>query len=134
CQTSVTDLRAVNESMGLMTAFLLKGAGCVFSTQWSVYDMCAAPFALDFAQKVTTGRALTGAMNESRERLRRLTPDDTDAMTRAAIGTLRAGGWTDAGVALETRANKLKSALPKWVTDFSNPIFWAAFQLVGRAV
>jgi hypothetical protein len=33
---------------------------------------------------------------------------------------------------METRANEA-STLPAWVTDFSNPIFWAAFQIVGRA-
>jgi CHAT domain-containing protein len=70
CQTSVPDWRAVNEGMGLMTAFLLRGAGVVFSTQWSVLDMCAAPMVITFAQQVRQGASPATALKTAQKQLR----------------------------------------------------------------
>ena len=52
CETGVKDWRAVDEGMGLMSAFLLRGAGLVASTMWSVLDGCAALMVLDFVSGV----------------------------------------------------------------------------------
>src|SRR5262249_9804954 len=52
CGTGARDFRARDECMGLMTAFLLRGAGLVLATQWSVIDYCAAEFVLFFLEQV----------------------------------------------------------------------------------
>src|SRR5207302_10600372 len=48
CETGFRDLRAVDESMGLMTAFLLRGAGLVYATAWPVEGPLAAEMVLAF--------------------------------------------------------------------------------------
>lgn len=112
CETAVPDWRAVNESMGLMSAFLNRGAASVFCTQWHVYDVCAAPMALTFAQRVRAGDTPMAAFNAARAALRGTPPTGAPA-------TARASGNSD---------------WPVWAHDFDNPVFWGAFQLVGRAV
>jgi CHAT domain-containing protein/tetratricopeptide (TPR) repeat protein len=57
CETGLPDLRALDEAMGLMTAFLLKGAALVLSTQWSVADLCAAEMVLTFVDELRRGGA-----------------------------------------------------------------------------
>ena len=125
CETSVPDWRAVNESMGLMTAFLLRGAGVVLSTQWHVYDLCAAPMALHFAEQVRAGRSPVAAMRAARAELR--------AMPRSAVAELVRAAKA---VGSKGDARGPAPALPAWVLvsarPFDNPVFWAAFQLVGR--
>jgi len=87
CETAVHDWRAVSESMGLMSAFLNRGAASVFCTQWHVYDMCAAPMALTFAQRVRAGATPMAAFNAARAALRNLpvarATSDTERVAQA---------------------------------------------------
>ena len=118
CETSVTDLRAVNESMGLMTAYLMRGAGAVFSTMWSVNDNCAALMGKLFAEQIRAGADVATAMKEARAAVRGMSRPDLVAAFRDHRGP--------------------KQSLPAWVLraekPFDNPVFWGAFQLVGRVV
>ena len=56
CQTSVPDARALNEGLGFMTAFLVRGASLVLATQWSIDDACAAEMALQFVRHLMIHR------------------------------------------------------------------------------
>jgi CHAT domain-containing protein len=57
--------------MGLMSAFLLRGAGLVLATQWSVLDACAAEMALTFVEQlVQQGRPPTEALRAAQRRAR----------------------------------------------------------------
>jgi CHAT domain-containing protein len=173
CQTAVPDWRAVNEGMGLMTAFLLRGAGVVFSTQWSVVDMCAAPMAVSFARQVRAGIDPMTAMRTAQQHLRKMTVpeglaqmkqvrelfpaesveaaklraqeawlcwraglfDDAVLAAREAAAPLRGAGLNDEAELLLDRTQHAQTrGLPGWVaqTGFDSPVFWAAFQLVGR--
>jgi tetratricopeptide (TPR) repeat protein/CHAT domain-containing protein len=85
CETAVHDWRAVSESMGLMSAFLNRGAASVFCTQWSVYDMCAAPMALTFAKRVRAGATPMAAFNAARAALRNMPLTAATADTEQAV-------------------------------------------------
>jgi CHAT domain-containing protein len=174
CQTSVPDWRAINEGMGLMTAFLLRGAGVVLSTQWSVLDMCAADMVLTFAQEIRKpGTSPAAALKTAQTQLRNTAPlemlkrmdgvsaqfregsiesakllqqrawlclragllDEALASAGRAAAPLRDFGLrADADELTETTRKAAKDALPTWFqrTGFDNPVFWSAFQLVGR--
>src|SRR5262249_54196047 len=74
CQTSVKDWRAEDEGMGLMSAFLLRGAGLVLSTMWSVVDACAAEVVLQFlGELIDQGKPPVEALREAQRRARGLT-------------------------------------------------------------
>src|SRR5262249_32652732 len=75
CQTSVRDWRAADEGMGLMTTFLLRGAGLVLATQWSVLDAIAAEMTLTFVDEFRSGTAPTEALRKAQQAARALTPD-----------------------------------------------------------
>jgi CHAT domain-containing protein/tetratricopeptide (TPR) repeat protein len=171
CQTAVRDIRAFNESMGLMTAFLLRGASLVFATQWSVVDGCAAEMVLAFlAEMIDRKSPPTIALRKARQQVRRMTLDDLlhrwqdvesilgedesaeRGKLQAQIAWLcrRAGrvgaakhfaeqavvGLRQAG--LGDQADQLLamtrdgSAGETEMESFDHPIFWGAFQLVGR--
>jgi CHAT domain-containing protein len=170
CQTAVRDNRAFNESMGLMTAFLLRGAGLVFATQWSVVDGCAAEMVLAFlAEMIDRGSPPTLALRRAREQVRRMTLDDLlerwqdvesvlpegssdRGKLQAQIAWLcrRAGRVSEAkhyaqqaapglrGAGLGRQADQLLAmmrdgtAKESEMESFDHPIFWGAFQLVGR--
>jgi CHAT domain-containing protein/tetratricopeptide (TPR) repeat protein len=180
CQTGRLDVRAVNEGMGLASAFLRRQAGLVLATQWSVVDPCAATIVLSFV----SGFRLKGLTPAESLRLgirhaKQLTFDDIrDRVAEArdtAIDSLRHsrhawevarqlgqaallgdwvgdsdtvvrfGGqsgrlWREVGDHEEaTRMESLVSrhkapqnqnASPS--SHFANPMFWAAFRLIGR--
>ncbi len=170
CQTAVRDARAFNESMGLMTAFLLRGAGLVFATQWSVVDGCAAEMVLAFLSEMIDRKSPpTVALRKAREQVRRMTLDDlldrwqdvesvlgessTDRgklqaqiawlcrragrvvaarhyAEQAATG-LRRAGMTDQADQLLALTRKSAGGEAE-LESFDHPIFWGAFQLVGR--
>jgi CHAT domain-containing protein len=74
CQTGVRDWRAVDEGLGLMSAFLLRGAGLVLGTHWSVDDHCAAEMVTTFTTElVQNGANPTDALNAAQERVFQIT-------------------------------------------------------------
>jgi CHAT domain-containing protein/tetratricopeptide (TPR) repeat protein len=102
CETGFRDLRAVDESMGLMTAFLLRGAGLVYATAWPVEDPLAAEMVLAFKGALDqpggsaaealraayqAGRALTHETVEQRRRelLDKHFPDQTSPHEAAKL-------------------------------------------------
>jgi CHAT domain-containing protein len=79
CQTGVKDWRAADEGMGLMSAFLLRGAGLVLSTMWSVVDHCAAEMVLRFvAELIDQGQPPAEALRRAQIRARNLTWEEYD--------------------------------------------------------
>jgi CHAT domain-containing protein len=72
CQTSAPDWQAVDQGMGLMTAFLLRGAGVVLSTQWNVMGQCAADVVLTFVDEVRKpATSPAAALKVAQDRLRK---------------------------------------------------------------
>jgi CHAT domain-containing protein len=77
CETGVKDWRAADEGLGLMSAFLLRGAGLVLSTMWGVVDACAAEVVLQFVEGVIDRtKPPVEALQEAQRRVRRLTWED----------------------------------------------------------
>jgi tetratricopeptide (TPR) repeat protein/CHAT domain-containing protein len=74
CQTGVRDWRAADEGLGLMSAFLLRGAGLVLSTMWSVVDACAAEMVLQFvAELIEKRQSPVEALRAAQQQARALT-------------------------------------------------------------
>jgi CHAT domain-containing protein len=172
CQTGVRDWRAVDEGMGLMSAFLLRGAGLVLATQWSVLDHCAAEMVITFlTQLVDQGKSATEALCLAQQRARSITPQEIEARCQevlqaggpalssqeaAQIHRLAALASRWAGHGAEMRQHGKQAALafqragaedeaqavemllrdgsvqPVGGGAYDDPIYWAAFQLVGR--
>lgn len=115
CQTAVRDARAYNEGMGLMTAFLLRGASFVLATQWAVEDRCAAEFVLAFLEQVLErGASPTQSLRAAQRKVRGLRSEEP------------------AGARAERGLQALASSRPR-AAEVS-PLLWGAFQLVGRVV
>ncbi|MCY2936618.1 MAG: CHAT domain-containing protein [Planctomycetota bacterium] len=73
CQTATLDDRSLNESMGLATAFLMRGAGLALSTSWSVDDCSAAEFVTTFLKEILQNRlSPTLAMRKAQAHVRGL--------------------------------------------------------------
>jgi CHAT domain-containing protein len=184
CQTAVRDRRALDENMGLMAAFLLRGAGVVLATAWSIDDhyaseVVAAFFHQMLRERVSPSQALAQAQQQARamadqhiqNRCRELLamfPEDRfphEARKVCAAGlrsALRARRYDDAreharhlAVALrclgaDEEARRLETVLREGrdlhaATDapeqgesclhhpgHDDPIYWGAFQLIGR--
>lgn len=75
CQTAVRDWRAVDEAFGLTTAFLLRGAGLVLATQWSVIDACAAEMVVAFREALQAGAAPIEALRRAKSHVCKLDAD-----------------------------------------------------------
>jgi tetratricopeptide (TPR) repeat protein/CHAT domain-containing protein len=178
CQTSVRDWRAVDEGMGLMSAFLLRGAGLVLATQWSVVDACANQMLLTFVERYLAGSDPVAALRAAQRQVRELQPDailrhceevlaqfpetsrpyEVINICALAVRVCKRNGrlddardWFQKMAALCRRIGqpledeeKLDAQLRKgkgaaeaqWLgpTNFDHPIFWGAFQFVGRVV
>jgi CHAT domain-containing protein len=179
CQTAVRDERAFNESMGLMTAFLLRGASLVLATQWSVVDGCAAEMMLTFLDRLLEqGKSPTDALRLAQRQARALHRDDIrhrwseaqramageftevengKALAQQALLAQQSGEDAEARDLAGRAAGLLRRAHMNVEADrllaatraeaglvatgpagrpracpFDHPIFWSAFQLVGR--
>lgn len=173
CQTAVRDERAVDENMGLMSAFLLRGASLVLATQWSVEDQCAAELALTFIEQMWQGTAPTDSLKIAQNRVRTMTSaeilkryqqviqelkdaestlEQAEVCQTAAAWAIEAGEGDMArefaavgaesfrrvghGAEAERLAELLRgpAAIKTGKKSFDKPVYWAAFQLVGRVV
>jgi CHAT domain-containing protein len=174
CQTGERDWRAVDEGMGLMNAFLLRGASLVLASQWSVVDACAADMVLTFTdQFLHQGKTAPEALRAAQQSLHQLTtdqilercaevlaefPDEAAPLEAAKIAVTglrvckranrfdEARAWADRAAAccqragLPAEAERLMEIVRSPVAQqvwrgpagFDHPVFWGAFQLIGR--
>jgi CHAT domain-containing protein len=161
CQTGVPDIRAVNESLGLMTAFLVRGASSVLSTQWCVEDLCAAEMSLKFVEEVRLkGTSPATALKAAQRYVREMTTlqasqraDDARQslrsgsydMAKADRILVRSGSLADRNEGAPGDVAEKDASMP--VTEvgfrgigvqsarprvFNDPGFWGAFRLIGR--
>jgi CHAT domain-containing protein len=175
CETAVRDDRALDEGMGLMTAFLLRGASLVLATQWSILDDCAAAMVLTFMDALLKqGTTPTESLRRAQTRVRlmkteeiiarldevlRLFPVQEYPHEAAKLLTIKADLCRRAGQHREARDCAECAAAPlrrvgrgevaerilslarhpemvgpaeHKIVNFQHPLFWSAFQLVGR--
>lgn len=158
--------------MGLMTAFLLRGAGLVLSTMWSVDDHCAAEVVTGFLDELLRNRASPSlALRRAQARVRGLRPEDltmregqilasfpreeypheaASIHRRAALRCMGAGRHREAAEHGRQAAEALRFAGDPDGADailrlaagpsrhrpredgYDHPIYWSAFQLIGR--
>jgi CHAT domain-containing protein len=175
CQTGVRDWRAVDEGMGLMSAFLVRGAALILATQWRVHDYCAAEIVTSFLTEFLRNNVPpTAALRRAVRRARALSADEierrcTEALRlfrpermyphevarihkQAALAALWSGkeslvrqhgpqavrALRDVEAVEETE--ELEGALaggtpradPSRSNRYEDPVYWAAFQLIGR--
>jgi CHAT domain-containing protein len=121
CQTAVRDWTAVDEGMGLMSAFLLRGASLVLATQWSVIDCCAAEMVLTFVDQMRQGALPADALRQAQaaarkmdaatilarcEEVRREYPDDS----HEAANIRAQEAWVSEQAGMETLAKEHAAA------------------------
>ena len=172
CETGRSDFRSLDDAMGMMTTFLLRGAGLVLSTMWSVDDHCAAEMVACFLDELLRNQASPSlALRRAQARVRGLRPEDLShrerqllasfpreeypheaasihrraAMRclssgrhreaadhgRQAADALRFAGDPDAAEAILRLATGPSRGRPR-EDDYNHPIYWSAFQLIGR--
>ncbi len=73
CETGAKDIRALDEAMGLTTAFLLRGASVVLSTHYSVIDIVASLLMDTFTQEMRRGTPPTLALRAAQKKVRAMT-------------------------------------------------------------
>ncbi|MGK2908698.1 MAG: CHAT domain-containing protein [Sphingobium sp.] len=79
CETAARDQRAVDEGIGLMNSFLLRGASATLATQWRVSDCCAAEIVSVFLKRlVTNGDTLSSSLREALWRGRSMSAEDVE--------------------------------------------------------
>lgn len=76
CETGAKDVRALDEAMGLTTAFLVRGASIVFSTHYSVEDMLVTVMVDEFTAAMQAGNPPTQALRRAQQKVRTLTVRD----------------------------------------------------------
>ena len=142
CETGVRDQRAVDEGLGLMAAFLLRGAGGVLATRWRVNDCCAAELAVAFVNYWTAGAGPAKALQLARNKVRDLTPEVVLDRCDEVFGDLADDEYAAERAALRGYAARAERAAADpggdpggddGLPDFRHPRYWAAFQYVGRA-
>lgn len=109
CQTGVSRVLRGDEPMGLVRAFLVAGASAVLVTQWDVDDLATYLLINKFFELIAgeNDRSLAIALVEAQQWLRTL--------SRVALQSL-VGESAD---------------VPSGQFPFSDPIYWAAFNLIG---
>lgn len=171
CETGRSDYRSLEDVMGLMTTFLLRGAALVLSTAWSVDDCCAAEMVTCFLDELLRHRASPSmALRQAQARVRALRPEDLSRRERqllqefprdefpheaasihrrAAMRCVRSGRYVEAADHGRQAAEALRlagdpfaaEAILAWSSTpprmpaqkgYDHPIFWSAFQLIGR--
>jgi tetratricopeptide (TPR) repeat protein/CHAT domain-containing protein len=157
CETYEKDYRAVDEGLGLASMFLAKGAGLVLGTMWSVADYAGAAIVTKFLEGVVGGEigrgaAPTQALREAIRALRSTGWGEAAEASRCcrelfAPGTLEADtaervadrfyaaargndtGPEDASEAFSLQIQQLENRPER---PFEHPVWWAAYQFVGR--
>ena len=125
CQTGVKDGRAVDESMGLMTSFLLRGAGVVMATQWHIGDDFAARAVTGFADRLAAGAPPSEALRDGLRTARSVRAERVAADAAALVARFPADQFPH-------EAAQLARLRPSAGGHSDNPLAWAAFQLFGR--
>jgi CHAT domain-containing protein len=120
CETGFKDLRAVDEALGLMTAFLLRGASAVLATQWKVLDACAAQLVTTFTRAVKQEHLpLTLALRKAQTCVREMT------VQQALDQCAEAKKLTDAGSPDERKVFGQMAVLGSRARDYGEASRWA---------
>jgi CHAT domain-containing protein/tetratricopeptide (TPR) repeat protein len=122
CQTGVSGILRGDEPMGLIRAFLRAGAYAVVVSQWPVEDLPTFLLMGRFYSELQLGSRPAAALPAAQRWLRELTGPEAQT-TLAAL----------AGADLFADTSELAPRLPPEARPFSQPRYWAAFVLVGRA-
>lgn len=117
CETAVSHILRGDEPMGLIRAFLYAGAEAVLATQWPVDDLATALLMGRFYRTIAAApdAPLADALLTAQTWLRTATV----AQIEALIGEM--------GLVVENG----RFAQHPAPAPFADPIYWAAFQLVG---
>lgn len=114
CQSGSIDPRVQSEGMGLMSAFLIAGAGSVLSTLWDVDDFCSGMAMEHFIEKMSEDKLNpSAALSETASWLKALKIRDIPESWKVKHPSLTA--FKDQDKVL-----------------FNHPYFWSPFTLNGR--
>ena len=95
----------MDEALGLMSAFLLRGASLVLATKWGVDDLCAAEMVVTFlGALMKDGRTPPEALRAAQDRARRITVEDVEGRCRELLERFPASDFPHEATKLKTMA------------------------------
>ncbi|MGN6369014.1 MAG: CHAT domain-containing protein [Phycisphaerae bacterium] len=135
CGTNEASIRRSDETLGLASAFLAKGARNVLATLWPINDLASSVIASRAIQKyVLNGRSIDMALADGLSEVASLSWDDAIGICDTHAIWCRDSGLSDEAEAAKAFSSRLKNAKGQGnvtPTPFMHESFLAPFQIVG---
>ncbi len=130
CETALTGRQTIEtEYVGLVSAFLQAGSAYVVSTLWEVEDDANAWFMIRFYQLLKQELSPALALKQTQDWLRNVSLEELSVWLQSISGL--EGLKPVSRDYLRVRANNLIRSGK--MDDYSDPYYWAAFTLTGKA-
>ncbi|WP_392476593.1 CHAT domain-containing protein [Nostoc sp. C110] len=135
CETGLTsEENPIDEYVGLVSAFLAKGASYIISSLWKVNEMSTAFIMINFYQRIKDGHHPALALKEAQEWLRIVTRDELVEWLSEYIFIIRNYKPTAADVLLSLRNNLNRQLDEQKLGNipFKGIYYWAGFVITGN--
>ena len=133
CETGITSEESlVDEYVGLVSAFLAKGANYVINSLWTVDERSTALLMIQFYQLLQQGNTPNIALKQAKKWLRQLTYEDLAQWYLDLAAKLNE---PQCSAYLETEASRIKNDRDKMISSdciYDHPYYWAGFILTGK--
>ena len=133
CETGITSAESlVDEYVGLVSAFLAKGANYVINSLWTVDERSTALLMIQFYQLLQQGNTPNIALKQAKKWLRQLTYEDLAQWYLDLAAKLNE---PQCSAYLETEASSIKNDWDKITSSdciYDHPYYWAGFILTGK--
>ena len=133
CETGITSAESlVDEYVGLVSAFLAKGASYVINSLWTVDERSTALLMIQFYQLLQQGNVPNIALKQAKEWLRQLTYQSLAEWYLNLAGKLNDPLCREY---LKTEALMIQNDRDKMTSSdciYDHPYYWAGFILTGK--
>ena len=133
CETGITSAESlVDEYVGLVSAFLAKGASYVINSLWTVDERSTALLMIQFYQLLQQGNVPNIALKQAKEWLRQLTYQSLAEWYLNLAGKLNDPLCSEY---LKTEALMIQNDRDKMTSSdciYDHPYYWAGFILTGK--
>ncbi len=130
CETGITGKQTIlDEYVGLVSAFLAQGVGCVVSTLWQVNSAASAIVMMEFYRQKVQNQTLDNisALHQTTHWLRTATAHDLKTWWRNLKDQEQ---LPEIEEIIDSELRTL-SRMEETFSPYSNPYYWAAFTITG---